>query len=602
MEQGKTSNLGRKIECRWRRFVAEKWHYLVVIVLGLVLTATLWGGVDRVPFGDDWAFHEVRLTGAAHGWQDGQILPQVDPAALGGFGYAYNIFYGPLLTYVAAILRIFVMSWPVTVNLVLTLCLMVAGVLMCYVVDKISQKKLLAALAGILYMAAPYFLLNLYQRVALGELGAMTIAPLLILGLYQLVNQEAGAVRNLVIAAAVMILTHSLSTMLFALMAVGYVLLNLKKIWNLQTVKQMLLAGVTILGVTAFFWLPMMEAKMTGYYGIFDAEYNDYHMGVTAEIINRRRPSMGQLVGVNYDLSLESGSTERNVSLGVMAVLAVVLFPMVRRRIGPPRERKMVTTLYVLGIGATLLASSVVDWNFMPGVLYMVQFSWRFLGVACLALSIVGAYVAYDLVRNIKVWPEEVLTVVLGFVMILPVSGIYQYRDERRMEPGYMPEVIVANGSAGWQVEYVPMATLCVDGLGTEDVAEDCDQRYVQERLDARGRKIEVLEGDAKISDVIQNGTHWEFDVRSDNEVKVEIPMIYYPGYEAKMDGEKLEVKPSDRLGLVEIAVPAGAEVRRVSVRYGMSGATKLGIGISCVTLAGWGVALWWKRRAKAAT
>lgn len=200
----KTKNRLQSVNGSWceklREFWQTKWQYLLVVVFGLILTVTLWGAPGRLLIGDDAAFQAVRLTGALHGWMDGQLIPQVDPRALGGFGYGHNLFYGPLLTYAAGLLRLVCMSWPVAINCVMTLCLMGAGLLMCYAMMRISRKQILAATAGVMYMAMPYFLINLYQRVALGEVAAMVLAPLLILGLYQLVNQEEGAVRNLVLA------------------------------------------------------------------------------------------------------------------------------------------------------------------------------------------------------------------------------------------------------------------------------------------------------------------------------------------------------------------------------------------------------------------
>ena len=58
--------------------------------------------MTQIMTGDDYAFHVTRMQSASRAWSNGQFLPQVDPDALNGFGYAYNLFYGPLVTYLAA--------------------------------------------------------------------------------------------------------------------------------------------------------------------------------------------------------------------------------------------------------------------------------------------------------------------------------------------------------------------------------------------------------------------------------------------------------------------------------------------------------------------
>ena len=128
------------------------------------------------------------------------------------------------------------------------------------------------------------------------------------------------------------------------------------------------------------------------------------------------------------------------MTVGIVAVFVLVMFPLVRRRIVREPERRMVTILYGMGIGALVLMTAVVDWRFMPKVLYILQFPWRFLEVFAVVMSVVGAYTIYELIKEVRKMPAEVLTVIVGFVVILPVSGIYQYQEMRRLGTGVMPE------------------------------------------------------------------------------------------------------------------------------------------------------------------
>ncbi len=324
----------RKSWDKLKQFGRDNWHYLMVILFGLILTLDIWSAVTYFRIGDDANFHNVRLQSVARGLADGQIVPQVDPGALNGFGYAYNIFYGPLVGYVVAVLRI-LGTWQVAINLTLVLMMAVSGILMCYAMMKISKKKGLAAMVAIIYMAAPYHMADLYTRVAVGELMVLMVVPLLILGLYQLVNSEAGAVRNLVIAATVMLLSHNVSTMLFALMAAGYLLLNYKKLNNRQIWKKIGVAVGLILGLTAFFTLPLVEAKMTGSYAIFDQSYVSNLMGANADHLNSWRMSFSELLIGKHNSFL----TQANIGIGLVAILGMVGYFMVKNGLRIKKSR-----------------------------------------------------------------------------------------------------------------------------------------------------------------------------------------------------------------------------------------------------------------------
>lgn len=225
------------------RFLAGKWHYLIVLIFGMILCAGIWAYLGQIMVGDDYAFHVMRLQSASRAWSNGQIVPQVDPDALNGFGYAYNLFYGPLITYFAAGLQAVVNFWPVAINLLLMACLIGGGLTMCYAMSQISRKPVLAALVAVFYMTAPYTLNNLYARMALGEVVAFVAVPILLLGLYQLLTKQKHAARSIALSAALLILSHSLSAMLFALAAALFVLFNIRKVLNWENVWRMILGG-----------------------------------------------------------------------------------------------------------------------------------------------------------------------------------------------------------------------------------------------------------------------------------------------------------------------------------------------------------------------
>jgi len=586
-DQEQQIGLGARI----KRFFGSKWHYLVVFIFGAILSVGVWSYAMQIMTGDDYAFHVTRLQSASRAWSNGQIVPQVDPDALDGFGYAYNIFYGPLLTYLAAGLQAILGVWPYAINLVLLFCMIGAGMTMCYAMTKISKNQVLAMLVAVFYMAAPYALNNLYSRMALGEVAAFVAAPILLLGLWYLLTKQKHAARCIAVSAAMLVLSHSLSAMLFALMAAVFVLLNFRKIFNFNNVWRMILGVVVALGLSAFFTLPLVEAKFKGDYGIFDSGYADVYFGSNPRSMNDHRIWPQQLVVMNYagGTNAEGLGGEFGVTLGIVFIIGLIGFWFIRKQIENEDERRFTTSLYIIAVLAILLSLPVVNWYYMPGIMWQMQFPWRALMVSTVSLAVVSGYVFYAVIKGLSQEKQRVIAVTMAMAAVYLVMPLIMPRADRHIEEG---DVKIDPVALGWEAEYAPMQMLCSPDV-EEDVAQGyaCSLGRIREKIAERGTNVEVIDGTAEIHDVERDGLNFEFVVSDTvGETIVELPVIYYPGYEAKLDDESLVVNYSSANGLVAVIIPDG-ESGEVVVRYGLSLATKVGAVISLST-AGLGV-LW---------
>lgn len=574
-----------KFSAKLKRFWGDKWPYVIVLFFGMMITMGVWALGMKVMTGDDYAFHVTRLMSASKGWANGQILPQVDPGTLDGFGYAYNLFYGPLLTYAVAGLKAIVGLWPVAINIALVLCILTSGLVMCYAMRKISKNQVLSMLVAIFYMSTPYFLNNLYARMAVGEIVAMAIAPILLLGLYYLTIHNKHATRCLAIAAAVLLLSHSLSAVLFALMAAVYVVLNWRKLLNVESIWCMVLGVVVALGLTAFFTLPMLEAKLTGIYGVFDKGYSDIYFGANPRSMNDHRAWPQQLLGMDYAgrVNDDGLAGEFGITLGLMSLVGLLGFWFIRARIENEDERRFATSLYIIAVLAILLTLPVVNWYHMPGILWQMQFPWRALMVSGLSLSVVTGYTIFSLIRDLAKDKQAVVATMVSLFAVYMVMPLILPNESQHLES--VEEVEADPVVVGWEAEYAPMQLLCSPEV-EEDVREGyaCSLSRVRERLDERGEGAKVIEGKAKVSEFEKDGLRASFRVKNgDAQALVELPMIYYPGYMAKMDGELLKVTYSEEYGLVTVAVPSDAE-GEIEVYYGLSRATKIGLVVSVAT------------------
>lgn len=566
-------------ERSWR--VAKVWPIVIILVFGIILAVGVWRGPGTLVAGHDYVFHAARLRSAISGWLDGQLISQIMPEGLNGYGYGYNLFYGPLLTYITAILRLFTGGWVVAINLLFIVCLIGSGYTMYYCALKISRRPALATLAALIYMLAPYHLVSVYMRSSIAEVGALAISPILLLGLYQFVNHEPKALRKIVLAASMLILTHSLSAVLFAMMSVLFLLFYLKKIGRLRNWRNLCIAGVVIIGATAFFTLPILEAKKVGNYAIFDEQFVEARFWANAEGMNENR--------VNFDLlftdeQFQTTNTRANIAIGSIAMIGMVGFWFVRSSFAM-KERRFLTASWWVSLATMLMATTLVNWKYLPKAFYNMQFPWRFFGVFILTSSLVSAYVIFELMKKLSEERQQLVNIMIGAVASCAVLPVINTAGR-----GGMPELTASNLSAGYQVEYAGIELVCPKERKERD-PNSCYFELVDEILAKRGKDSKVLEGEVEINQIKEAGTSFEATVRNvgTEEAVIELPRIYYPGYKAELNGEKLEIENSAEYGMVAVRIPAGAK-GVMKLHYGMSPATIAGttVSVGTILLCGW--------------
>ncbi|MGO3592429.1 MAG: hypothetical protein ACTIOP_06200 [Lactococcus cremoris] len=108
----------------------KKYNFVFyIIILFITILATLPFYRGNFHAGNDFAFNYARVMSTISALKDGQVIPQFDPNALSGFGYAWNEFYGPLPTYFISVIKFIVKSWSLSFALFYSLCLFISGVL-----------------------------------------------------------------------------------------------------------------------------------------------------------------------------------------------------------------------------------------------------------------------------------------------------------------------------------------------------------------------------------------------------------------------------------------------------------------------------------------
>ncbi|MDR1823985.1 MAG: DUF6020 family protein [Bifidobacteriaceae bacterium] len=535
---------------------------------------------DGVISGGDSQFHLQRFGGTAAALQDGQFPPQVNPDALGGFGYAPNLFYGPLSAYLVLGLGKILGSWTAGINAFTWLAMFAAGALMCSFIRAASRSLGAGALAGLIYLAAPYHLVVTWVRAAYGEVLAFALVPLVFHGLWAIARRRPGGWWRLTVGAAGLILGHSLSALWTALFALVFMALEWRRwcAWRPWAVA----AGATALalGLSAFFLLPLARLRATGLYGVFrsDSAFGELTDGVGQAALRSLRDLLFNASGVTQGGPAPFGTS---TAIGWVILAGLVALPF-GWRAAHARARALAWRLAALGLVAVVATTALVPWDHLPAVLRLIQYPWRLELQATFCLAAAGGIGLWCLARRLRRGrPWRRLTagatcLVVGAGALAGAAGLINGAAHRDLlQPS---QFFATDLTRAWPIalgEYLPTAAWR-PGSDYSDLAE-------------RGREPAVVAGEATWAGYSEDGTATVFDVAcAAGPCQVELPFIYYPGYAATLttgeaQTDALQVSVSDG-GLVLVTVPDQAS-GRVQTQFGRTATTTWGLAVSLIGL-----------------
>lgn len=156
-----------------------------------------------------------------------------------------------------------------------------------------------------------------------------------------------------------------------------------------------------------------------------------------------------------------------------------------------------------------------------------VQFPYRFLSLVLISSAFLGALVCYMLFGKLRI--------VLGIAVIL-VLGIFS--------SGYITEVKYEN----YPDEY----------YSTNDATTTVHDEYMpiwvsKKPFERPSNKVEVISGDTVLQNVNAVSNRVEINTTVNSDSRIRLNTIYYPGWEAFIDGEKKEILYDNDQGVMEL-------------------------------------------------
>ena len=532
-----------------------------VIVLGLVpaLPLLVSSGLVNTRAGGDSPFLLVRLDQLVANLQAGVFPVRWMPQAAYGLGYPFFNFYASLPIYLAAALKLAGVGYIWAIKLAQALGFVLAAVAIYGFSSELRMARSASVLAAVAYSCAPFHVVNVYVRGdSLSEFYAFVFFPLILWGLLRL--QKENSIRNgawVALSYAGLVLTHNISAVIFSPFVLLYALLLMAQhstgmshrqgLWSRAS---NLLALGTGLLLSAWFWLPALAEQG-------NVRLEDMTTGYLNYALHFRGLDLVQSsLAFDYTIAADRQPFGMGLiqTLLALAGLAAVVAWWIRRRRVELHSAFLVLLLATSTFMITPLSRPL--WDHLP-LLPLVQFPWRFLSLQALATSLLTAC----LVREGRRWdtllaPLLGLTLVMSAVLKLQPEPLLIEEADITAERLMLYEYFTANVGTTIRTDYLP---------------SQVDPRpYTSEVLLQGGGKVAplTLDGQIALADLEAQGPtseRWAIDVISP-ECLLAFHTYYYPGWQARVDGQPAEIEALPGLGYIGLRLAQGRHEVRLSL------------------------------------
>ncbi len=490
-----------------------KLQMILVIVIALISFAFLGSALIGT---HDGIIHFLRVMGTFETIKNTGNIPIIIEKFCNGWGYAPNLFYNPLSTYVPCIIFLITDSYVIGIKIFIIIMMFLAGIFMYHFAKNITKKDTVGLLAGVLYVTNPYYLCNIFVRGAIGEISALTFLPLLFLGLYDLFERDGKKQYYIVIGTIGIALSHNITLFFAAIFSVIYMLLNINRIKEnpKKIIKYCIIDLIFIVTMTAFYTVPLFLNKANAEYAIFDNALmwtnNDFASQNAIEL---------------KDLIINNSEEGLIFKIGIPIIVGIILLLFLEKHIDE-NIKKIVTIFFGFSLLCIFMATKYFPWEYVPETLCILQFPWRMLGYSAFFLSFCSA-IGINLALEIKFKDriDILITCITTICLLILVylstaSGIKNInKDEEKNIEEYFVE---AKELSYMQIniEYLPKnAYLKLDS-------------YLSNR---EKNSVIVLSGETNIVKSNKEGLRTEIEIENinNNNTILEFPYLYYLGYEA---------------------------------------------------------------------
>ncbi|WP_221412288.1 hypothetical protein [Dysgonomonas sp. 511] len=513
----------------------QYWLFVALLVALSIFVMLCNGITSKYYAGYDFFFHLHRLEMVIQALREGTYPFYFDYEHVEGYGYFVNGFYPDFILVPFAIVGLFTDAFFAYDFMIFTMTVL-CGLIMYHTVRVVYNNRYAAAISSILYTFSMYRLYDVYHRSALAEALSFTFLPLVFLGLYYIIHGDYKKWYVLALSYILLIYTHAISSVLTFITFLVFIAVYYKSFKNepKRIYYLLLAAGVTFIAV-CYYWLPILEqVSHAGYY------------------FNKRLPGGGAgygKVGFDYVLwGLLSGVAYYKTKLwtGVGIVLVSVIFLRFFIK-GQKSDKLRLTDLgVIIGICYIIASARIIPWGSFPlNIISFIQYPWRLYEFSTYFLAIAGGYYLSLLLVKKKqrmLWLVLIVFITMGTIYIhsLNFKEMYPKRDKWDRVRNEFPSLCNNYNIIGG--EYLPAKI-----------------PYL-EHISHTGIIINAKDPSTSIKSLKRYENKTRVKVVVNKPDTIALPLFYYYGYQATLNGKPVEVSESD-IGLVAVPVNESGEI-----------------------------------------
>lgn len=496
---------------------------VLIIITAIACMPLFLGGIEG-HFGQDLGFHLNRIEGLVTELKAGHFPVRMESYWMDGYGYPVSVYYGDILLYIPALLRILGMGVVSAYKCYVFLITYATALATYYCFKKITGRIDIAMICSLIYTLASYRLVNVYIRGAVGEYSAMLFFPIILFAIYKIYKESKDVkVRDQFINASILTLgisglinTHMLSLEMVGVILIIFCIINFRKTFTKGVLLTYVMAGVEIVIVNLFYIVPFVDYFLNENVNINNVVGNARHIQDSGlhwwEYFSFFKMPFANIEAAGDDRLL--------LTPGIVCV-AILIAGIICWIICRANKEMKITIVSVIIL--LIICSCYFPWDFLAvhtkvgDFLAQVQFPWRYMGIVIMLLTLLGARVLESIDKKNVLLATYVIIIILNIITVIWFTFEYKkYGDLKTYETSND-----LNTSDMGYIEYLR------SGTAREEFTNS----------------IETT-GNIIVEEIDRNGTTREYKViTSGINGVITLPIVNYKGYEiTDKDGNIIEI------------------------------------------------------------
>ncbi|HUD45093.1 MAG TPA: DUF6541 family protein [Patescibacteria group bacterium] len=481
------------------------------------------------------------------------------------YGQPVPLYAQQLPAYIGALLTSLTQNPVITFNLLIFLAIFLSASFF-YVFLRFYFNPLISFVAVIIFSLAPYRIIDVYIRGDLPELLSQVLLPLILIGLYLLIQKKQPKGFYLIlISAALLALCHPMMLLIYSFFIIPYVvflILSLKeeKSVKVKVTSLTILAFIVGIGIASYYLIPLKIETKYLYFGRGNPFDSNLFFSWSNIFLER------------WQSHIDNGILTRVqiVQVGLPEILIVIFgLLLVIKQIFWDKKRKLSLLIFCV-FCALLTLFFMLPYSlsiYEHTLLQNIQFPWRMLAIFIFIPPILLAIFLKNIKNKVIYLPIILFVVIIFLVIRVPQLYGKDYIDH-------------------------PQGTYDFTAVNLNSVMMNTIWTGKTESYPVEKTKASIIGGKGEIiSSVVRNSSR-TYSLVAQTPLQMVDYTFYFPGWDVKVDNRDVPIQYQDPhyRGVITYNVPAGNHTvvlayKPTKVRILANMLTFLFLGISIVLI-----------------